>query len=1515
MDHTAEQPAVPVPTPPPMARVSAGVDGIRVIPFPPWAPPADTRRAVFIAALWAASFLFAEFIQALVLRDSSAVLGELPVWRAMLALAPWCAALLWATYAGAAYGGAMLVAASLLPSVVLPVGGWFAGPLAIALYSGLIRAFGVHPGVRNWRSAGVVLFAAFCGSACYALLSRKLGTHEMLLSWERNWIFLFLNCLCVTLPVLVILGPRFEQWKASIYGPLETPVYGTRGKLLWLVGGTAVVAAFSLMWVLSIELESNMALDAHLNHFISGVELDAVLHNAAYKRLFLVAMLAATICGGAALTLLNVRRLRKQLGAESARSVELDVRWQEQLAALAAAGEAVEQLSGGEAQFQQALQRLVAVTDAARAAVYLPDPDSPAHLLLQEAQPAQSMPERISRKRDALAEQALTTGLVAHEDSSAEADSESSGEGSGTLARYCVPMLAESQPLGLIVFEIDAAGHLDPRDLALLQLAGNMLGAALNRRDSQLKARQYAGDLSGLYRFSQQLLAENSDSGIFAVSAPAARALLNASCAAVFAVRQEKGRQSVACVAADGPPSRTALFRELSFPVDDPGAIAVAIREQRTFDTGRRDAGAPPLALVSAWNESCAIVAPLPATGGEGARGVLVMAFDEPRDLALEESGLAQEIARQVSAALRRVDLVSTTSRQASELRAIDQLGRAVSQRMEISYALNETIQHAARLVHAAWANIFMLDADNAVLRTRATNMTNPDAATITIPLDEHSIVGASLKSGQTLVSNDMASDPRCNPDRNRQFKTRACVCVPLAVPGRRFGVLMVSDPEPASFGASEVRLLEQIGQIVSAAMERARLFEEACSRTDELILLNEIGHLLVENPILEDTLRRIAERLLRNMDADGLAFYLPSDTGDVLLLRGSATRAGDSPESARIEMNANDLAVSVYHSRQPISLCPPDGEPLRFAPAAGARALAIIPLQQNERATGVLAAWRMQSSPFKPQDIQRLTHVARLAGSAIARETLGRALRASEVLLQEVVDGIEAMLISVDREGNIQSFNATAERLSGAARKDVLGRQLGRVICSSQHDQQRLYHFIANAFETGDSAERMEFLWLPRAGGERRIRWSASFLHGAGGRPSGLIFLGIDVTGQTELETQLRQAQKMESVGTLAGGMAHDFNNLLGGILGQCTLLRVQNEGDDALAGGLARIEAAAQRGADLTAKLMAFARKSVLQPRRVDMGALLVETADLLTGSLPSRIQVFRRFAPLLPPVFGDPTQLQQVLLNLCVNARDAMPDGGSLTIAASHIADPQYGEGAGGVLIEVSDTGTGMAPDVRQRLFEPFFTTKAPGKGTGLGLSVVFGIVRSHGGEISCESQPGNGTRFTMRLPAMPRGVSSGLYRATPSPSFSSPALPAQQQRAPNTAALSGSEAVLLIDDDVIVRETVEALLGSLGYSVHAAPDGLSALCTLDEQDLSPAIIVLDVVMPGLSGQPLFRELNKRLPNTPVILISGYSLDQTVQDLLAAGARELVQKPFSLETIASTLRRHLGATASAT
>lgn len=1502
--------------------------GMRPLPWPIWRGRGSPRRAIAIGSLWLLSVSVGLIAKALAVRGLSPDPSQSAIVSSFLLHVPWTLSLLWLFYGGFNY--AMLLTLSCAVAVQNPtLGPWFSEPFALAVFAGIQTAFPFDTRLMRLTSIGLFAFAAYCAAVATSMSELLRGGNVALSNWELHWLAHFAEDIVITWPLAVVCGGYIERRKRLAFGSLPEFRTTVRQQFLALLLSLITIMAFCITWTVAADLSINMTIREVAADPQSRLALTDAQRSSAFRKGALVAMLLGAVSGGASLVILVFRRYREELRAEVRLNTENLRRRHLQLATLQQVTESANRSLDPVAVYRELAQCLARLTDAAQVAIYIPDPVDNAFLKLVDQisiRPAEFPRRERLAINGSMTGQCYSTGsLIAVprglplyiDDEAVRAHF----TGANLDAFLAVPIVGERGTLGVANLAFDRAYSPEEEENRLFRLIGRAVGAALERAETHTKARRYAGDLGGLYRFSQQLANESEEPKLLAVAAPAARRLLSAQSSAIFLVVNEGKNTLVRCVGSDGAQEKTNQARELSLKLEDAGLICETIREVRTTGVGVRSLSRTPQTLGGNWSETSALVVPLPTAEHEsGPAGALVLTFDGHLPIGLEDAGLAEEVARQTAAGLRRARLIEKTRQQANELKLLEHIGRSMSQRLTMSHTLEQTVQNVNKIISAKWASVFVLDPLTQTIRARATNMVLPGARDISIPLTSQSFVVTCLKEGRTLVSPDMQNDPRCNPELNKKFQTASGICVPLGPAGQRFGVLMVNNSEPCQFHPDDVRRLEQVAQLASAAIERARLYEEACQRADELILLNEVGHLLVENPALESTLQRIAELVTRNFQLGGAGFLILNEGRNALISRGIAGNHSPVLKHLRIPLNVPDVTTQAFHQNQVLMI--ENGATdkrvhrMLFKLLPGAVSGAVIPMAGTAGPVGILGVWKTHGQPFQPRDLQCLNGVARLAASSVGRDELGQALRASEKRLQEVVDGIHAMIVSIDPRGRILSFNAAAERVSGLKREAVLGQFLASVVSPRPSERVRLETALTQAFMENDCSKELILNWTTPDGRERKIRWSSSFLLGPEGRPTGMVCLGVDITEQTLLEAQLLQAQKMESVGTLAGGMAHDFNNLLGGIIGQCTLAKAQSD-DELMLGALAKIESAAQRGADLTAKLMAFARKSVLQPRAIDIGALIKETTDLLSPSLPRTIHIVTDFPSNLPRVQGDPTQLQQVVLNLCVNARDAMPNGGTLTLSATPISSvaasssselPAVGPANPGVQLTIQDTGTGMTEEVQRHLFEPFFTTKEPGKGTGLGLSVVFGIVRSHGGQIVCESKLGQGTRFIIRL--MGARPQTTIMRAPNIFSTDSQAdLPAVHSASSPAALFAGSEKIMLVDDDAILRDTVRQLLLSLGYNVRTAAGGVDLISQLDRnRDFVPAIILLDVVMPGLAGLPLYRELRKRMPDVPVILMSGYSTDQTVQALLDAGARELIQKPFTLERLAGAMRHAL-------
>jgi CheY-like chemotaxis protein len=368
-----------------------------------------------------------------------------------------------------------------------------------------------------------------------------------------------------------------------------------------------------------------------------------------------------------------------------------------------------------------------------------------------------------------------------------------------------------------------------------------------------------------------------------------------------------------------------------------------------------------------------------------------------------------------------------------------------------------------------------------------------------------------------------------------------------------------------------------------------------------------------------------------------------------------------------------------------------------------------------------------------------------------------------------------------------------------------------------------------------------------------------------------------------------------MESIGLLAGGIAHDFNNILGGILGYTSFVKAQVPLEDRIYPHLETIERSALRAAELTSQLLGFARggKYVVGPLRIN--ELVRETAELLRGTIEATVVMETGLDPSSPVIEADASQMQQVLMNLCVNARDAMPGGGELKITTTRLDTPDaflrsIPEGKGGpfVRIDIADTGIGIDRAIRGKIFDPFFTTKEKGKGTGLGLATVYGIVKNHNGFVNVESEMGAGTTFSVYIPAVDKR-------------------PAQVQEIASRPP-GGKETVLVVDDEETIRELVKDILEEIGYSVLTAGNGFEAVEIYRERIGKIGLVILDMTMPGMGGRETFEKLRELNPRVRAILSTGYSEDERARQMLAMGVKAFVQKPYRIDDLASTVRRIL-------
>jgi PAS domain S-box-containing protein len=503
------------------------------------------------------------------------------------------------------------------------------------------------------------------------------------------------------------------------------------------------------------------------------------------------------------------------------------------------------------------------------------------------------------------------------------------------------------------------------------------------------------------------------------------------------------------------------------------------------------------------------------------------------------------------------------------------------------------------------------------------------------------------------------------------------------------------------------------------------------------------------------------------------------------------------------------------------------------------------------------------------------------------------QAFRQSEQNYRSLAENSTDIIIRFDKENRHLFVNPSVKRVLSLDPEDFIGKS-HRGLGFPSDEYIHWERAIQQVFETGKSFDNV--LQSKRENGCVTIDLRLYPEFSEDGKVRTVLGIARDVTKEKFTEAQLRHAEKMEAIGTLAGGIAHDFNNLLQAILGYGEIILLNKKEDDRDFEKLQRIIKAAKRGSELTSQLLTFSRKveSRLQP--LALNHIIENIQTMMDRTIPKMIKIEYHLSPNLLNINADASQMEQMLINLAVNARDAMPRGGTLAITTENVIvnednPPPYPEIALGeyVQLTVSDTGQGIDIDTLQYIFDPFFTTKELGKGTGLGLSTVYGNVKNHHGHIICYSELNRGTTFKIFLPAI----------EPPEKPLEAVAVEKPQ---------GGAETILLIDDEEFIRDLGERILTTFGYSVFTAPDGESALELYRKQKDAIDLIILDLIMPGIGGRECLLRLLDIDPQARIVIASGHTIDGPVRDVVSLGARDFIHKPYGLRQMLKVVREVL-------
>ena len=678
---------------------------------------------------------------------------------------------------------------------------------------------------------------------------------------------------------------------------------------------------------------------------------------------------------------------------------------------------------------------------------------------------------------------------------------------------------------------------------------------------------------------------------------------------------------------------------------------------------------------------------------------------------------------------------------------------------------------------------------------------------------------------------------------------------------------------------------------------ERKRAEEEVRHRAQLSALGAAVGLALTNTESFTHALGQCAGALVTHLEAAFARIWTLNERDGVLELQASAglyTHVNGSHGKVPLgELKIGRIARDRKPHLTNSVIGDAQVDDQEWAQREGMVAFAGHPLIVDDRVVGVMALFARH--PLSDAVISALASVADHIALGIERHRGADALRIAEERMRFALQNANVGIWDMDYTTGVHRWSETLEAQYGLQPGTFGGTFEAFVERIHPDDRASVLETVGKATKSGaDFSTQHRSIWP-----DGTVRWlsgAGRVLLGGHGEPVRAVGITQDITERHTLEEQFQQAQKMEAIGRLAGGVAHDFNNLLTVILGFCELLLADMDPDDARHADLAEIQKAGTRAAGLTRQLLAFSRKQIIEPALLDLNAIVADVRPMLARLIGEDVNVVVGAGRDLAPIKADRGQVEQIVMNLAVNARDAMPKGGTLTIETANVElDDDYAaahfsaKSGQYVALTVTDTGTGMTPEVQARLFEPFFTTKVVGKGTGLGLATVHGIVMRSGGSVGVYSEVGKGASFKVYFP---RADAEAIAA-----------------RAPAAAARehAGGETILVVEDADSLREATRRLLRRQGYAVLVAANADEAIKLFDSHP-SIDVLLTDVVMPGASGPELTKRLVERRPALKVIYMSGYTGDAIVQHGVLKPGIAFLHKPFTSDTLGRKIREVL-------
>jgi PAS domain S-box-containing protein len=847
-----------------------------------------------------------------------------------------------------------------------------------------------------------------------------------------------------------------------------------------------------------------------------------------------------------------------------------------------------------------------------------------------------------------------------------------------------------------------------------------------------------------------------------------------------------------------------------------------------------------------------------------------------------------------------RVEAAKVLQEQTEHLEALRQVSLELASQLDPDALLRSIVARAVELLGGTIGGLHLYNPERKALELVV--VTGIESPSPRPPLQPgEGLAGKVWETGQTIAVDDYKHwNSRAAAYETWDFG--AVVGVPIRWGDESLGVLVVISSEVGVFTERDSELLVLFATQAAIALQNARLFDEARRRNRELALLNRVIAASAASQEFELILDMVCRELARALDLpQAAAGLLNEDRSRAVVVADYQSGQWPSNVGREVALEGIGAARFLLAQEKPLIISNVQADPLMdpvrdLLKEREIRSMLLVPLLFEGQPVGALVLGSQEPRVFSSGAVDLAQRVSEQVSGAMARARLAEN---QQRLSTAVEQGAESVFIT-DLDGTIVYVNPAFERMVGLDRASLIGHRPD--VLQQERLNAPLHEGLMGAVVSGR-------VWQERLGYQasddslHTMDLTVSPVRNQAGEIINLVATIRDVTREVELEKQFQQTQKMEALGRLAGGIAHDFNNLLTVIQLSTHMLQRQLHPDDPLWTHTEQIRETGERASRLTKQLLRFSRRDVVAPRLLNLNKIVDDLSPMLQRVLGENIELKTSLAGDLWTVRADPSQMDQVVINLAVNARDAMPGGGKLIIETSNVVldeaytalqvDASPGEH---VLLSINDTGMGMDEDVKLHLFEPFFTTKGQGEGTGLGLATVFGIVKHSGGHIQVASEVGEGTAFNVYLPRAQSGGPSDARRDL------------RRNLSRLERERGGTETVLVVEDERAVRDQAVLVLDSYGYQVLDAADGQAALNLSRSHEGPIDLLLTDVIMPGINGRELADLLQPERPEMQVLYMSGYTGDAIAHHGVLADKSAFLPKPFTLEDLLRKVREVL-------